>query len=76
MKLVFHKVLDDQNIFFFDMKNQQLQYVYKNKNDTYSCYISNTNMMQSKHDICFNKNVTYQQLERLVKAKDYNQIFK
>ena len=57
------------------MKNNQLQYLYKNKNDSCSCYISKVNMMQYKHDICLTlKN--YQNWNTLVKEKEYNLIFK
>ena len=37
------------------MTNNELQYVYKKKNDSCSCNGSKANMMRCKHDICLNK---------------------
>ena len=42
------------NQILFDMYNTQSKVVYKNKNYLCSCYVSRSNMMQCKHDVCVN----------------------
>ena len=74
--LLFHKVLEDHSIMFFDMKNNQLQYLYKNKNDSCTYYLSNANFMQCKHEICLIKKTIIKNWKMLVEEKQCNPIFK